>query len=215
MILIKKGNEPRSLTVYRKTQYAYFDGCPKDEIRKSLLKEQGYLCAYCMRRIDLKHTRIEHWTPEAELSELEKLDYSNMLAVCYKESEGISYSNQTCDSRKGQERITVDPRNSRHIDLIDYQKGTGNICSKDKKINEDLNDRLNLNCMSQNLPENRRAVLRRVIMELNQRCKDGNWKASDISRMLQIYEQPDENGQKKEYAGIVLWYLRRRHNSAK
>ena len=81
MILIKKGNEPRSLTVYRKTQYAYFDGCPKDEIRKSLLKEQGYLCAYCMRRIDLKHTRIEHWTPEAELSELEKLDYSNMLAV--------------------------------------------------------------------------------------------------------------------------------------
>lgn len=51
MILIRKGDEPRSLTLYRKSAYAYYDGCNKNDIRDSLLKEQGYLCAYCMRRM--------------------------------------------------------------------------------------------------------------------------------------------------------------------
>ena len=38
---------------------------PKDEIRKNLLEEQHYLCAYCMRRIEDngRKTSIEHWYP--------------------------------------------------------------------------------------------------------------------------------------------------------
>ena len=46
MIYIKKGNEPDSLTKYRKKKFAYYDGYKdKDDIRKNLLEEQGYLCA--------------------------------------------------------------------------------------------------------------------------------------------------------------------------
>ena len=32
----------------------------KEAIRKALLKEQGYLCAYCMSRIE-GEVKIEHW----------------------------------------------------------------------------------------------------------------------------------------------------------
>ena len=74
MLYIKKGKEPPSLTAYKKENNAYFDGCNKEDIRKNLLKEQGYLCAYCMRRIDQKHMKIEHWYPENRLNDSERLD---------------------------------------------------------------------------------------------------------------------------------------------
>jgi hypothetical protein len=50
---IEKNIEPREWTEYRLTQ----DNPPyesKLELRESLLKEQGYICAYCMRRIPVK-----------------------------------------------------------------------------------------------------------------------------------------------------------------
>ena len=82
MIYIQKGKEPASLTAYKKQAHAYYDGCNKDDIRENLLREQGYLCAYCMRRIEKEKMKIEHWDPEDNLTELERLDYSNMLGVC-------------------------------------------------------------------------------------------------------------------------------------
>lgn len=56
MILIKKKSEPHSLTIYKKTINASFDNQPskvKEDLRKSLLEEQGYICAYCMKRMVL------------------------------------------------------------------------------------------------------------------------------------------------------------------
>lgn len=62
MIYIKKRTEPKSLVEHRCTPGATFDGLDKTELRECLLKEQGYLCAYCMKRIhDEKDTKIEHY----------------------------------------------------------------------------------------------------------------------------------------------------------
>ena len=117
---------------------------------------------------------------------------------------------QTCDTRKGQQEITVDPRLEAHIASIGYQKGTGIIFSENETIDSDLNERLNLNCKEQSLPDNRRAVLQRVIREMSDRQKTGNWKAADIAKMIKLFSEADESGRKKEYAGIVLWYLKRK-----
>ena len=56
----KKGEEPKSLTAYKKDKFAYYDGyTEKDEIRENLMKDQGYLCGYCMRRIqNIKDVKI-------------------------------------------------------------------------------------------------------------------------------------------------------------
>lgn len=49
MILITKNKEPKEWTEYRNTPGVDYQAIP--ELVQSLLKEQGYICAYCMRRI--------------------------------------------------------------------------------------------------------------------------------------------------------------------
>ena len=62
MLLIKKGQEPNSLTEYKKEPNAcYEDFRDKDDIRDALLRDQGYLCAYCVKRIDKSNMKIEHY----------------------------------------------------------------------------------------------------------------------------------------------------------
>lgn len=130
MIYIQKGKEPLSLTEYKKQPYAYYDGCNKDDIRSSLLREQGYLCAYCMRRINKEHMKIEHWRPEKVLTEAQKLDYRNILGVCEGHIDGQDGNkNDTCDSHKGSALITVDPRNKDTLAKIQYKSKTGEIYS--------------------------------------------------------------------------------------
>ena len=73
----------------------------KKEVIKSLLSEQGHLCAYCMSRIDEnegKHkTTIEHCLPQAATSEKERLNYRNMVAVCGRNRDAHSNEDKSCD----------------------------------------------------------------------------------------------------------------------
>ena len=48
-------------------------GIPKDQLKESLLKEQGYLCAYCMSRISEDTMKVEHWHPQRSDTEGKKL----------------------------------------------------------------------------------------------------------------------------------------------
>ena len=89
----------------------------------------------------------------------------------------------------------------------------GVIYSEDSCIDADLNGKLNLNCFEQFLPQNRKTVLQRVITELSRVQRKGNWKRTDVMRMLRLFSMPDESGKKKEYAGIVIWYLMRKLGS--
>ena len=67
MIYIQKGKEPASLTAYKKQAHAYYDGCNKDDIRENLLREQGYLCAYCMRRIEKEKMKPKRRTSSVQV----------------------------------------------------------------------------------------------------------------------------------------------------
>ncbi len=66
---IVKNTEPQSLKTYRSTPNASFNDSNKEDIRKSLIEEQGAICAYCMKRISNKwnaklqkpFTEIEHY----------------------------------------------------------------------------------------------------------------------------------------------------------
>ena len=73
MIKINKGKEPVCLTSYKKQKFSSYDGLSKEnkyEIIESLMKEQGYLCAYCMQRISHeKGATIEHITPQSSASD--------------------------------------------------------------------------------------------------------------------------------------------------
>lgn len=226
MLLIRKGTEPVSLTKYRagkwnpiekqgiQPTYADMPTEIKDEIRKKLLKEQGCLCAYCMRRLEtIEDVKIEHWKPEKDLDEDGKLVYGNMLGVCYGKMKSVGgYSGreyETCDQRRGSLPLTVDPRSQTSILKISYKSGSGEITSKDPVIKKDLTDTLNLNCGAPHfLPENRKAVLDSVIQQLNRKAgKNGEWTRNEMEKVRKIYESRNEKGQFREYAGIVLWFI--------
>lgn len=98
MRYIQKGNEPESLTQYKKNKNAYFDGySKKDDVREQLLKEQGYLCGYCMRRLqNCADTKIEHIVPQSFLKENEK-ETLNYLRYGYAK---VSFRFQNCRSSK-------------------------------------------------------------------------------------------------------------------
>lgn len=65
MIQIIKCKEPRSLTEYRMNKDATYNNLPtnvRQDIRECLLKEQGCLCAYCMRRISADNIKIGYYS---------------------------------------------------------------------------------------------------------------------------------------------------------
>ena len=81
MIVIKKGAVPQILLDKQKIAternlssydaYKLLNHSEKEQILKSLMIEQGHICAYCMRKIpderelppDIDKVTIEHWLP--------------------------------------------------------------------------------------------------------------------------------------------------------
>ena len=213
MIYIKKGQEPKSLTEYKKkigASYAGLETECKDDIRKSLLHEQGNLCAYCMQRISENAMKIEHWIPEEKLTDYERLNYNNMLGCCYGHEKDTKSSELTCDSNRKSEKLTIDPRDATLISLIKYNTLTGEIYSDNEEINKDLNKTLNLNSKTYFLKENRKAVYDEFIRIMSKRKKSGTWSNGDLRKIYQHYLSRDEKDNLKEYSGIVLWYLENR-----
>ena len=53
----------------------------KKEVTDSLMKEQGYVCCYCERRLTDADSHIEHFNPQSN-NAVDPLDYTNMLCSC-------------------------------------------------------------------------------------------------------------------------------------
>ena len=154
MIEIKKGREPKELVEYRQlpdASYENMDSHLKNIVLDHLLHEQGHLCAYCMRRIPEKRklpigvqgATIEHWfprNPDSGEDYGQGLDYRNMLAVCSGNRGCGDERNLTCDAKRGNDKLTVNPCNSETLHSITYSHN-GKIKSTDTRIDEDLNER--------------------------------------------------------------------------
>ena len=101
MKYIKKLGAPREYTDWRKAvkgkeneDYRNLPNPEKGILHDALLKEQGCLCGYTMRRIDKGTSHIEHIKPETicrdELRGSD-LDYENMLDCYPKEGMATNY----------------------------------------------------------------------------------------------------------------------------
>lgn len=180
MIWIHKGKEPSSLTLYRCQPNSYYDGySQKDELREALLRDQGHLCAYCMRRIrnDRNTMKIEHWKAQSTLeTEAEKLNYQIMLGVC----DGCRGSKDlytTCDEHRHDMDLHVNPLDRSMMDTIFYDRN-GKIKSDVEQYDDELNTVLNLNCeqASSRIVQNRKKVYQECMKRLKRLQNDGKWK---------------------------------------
>lgn len=159
MRTIQKGPEPTSLTQHRQQAHADYDNyTDKAALRQALVREQHGLCCYCQSRIRAtpEGMKIEHWQCQAD-NPGRQLDFGNLHGVCLG-GHGRPARDQHCDTRKGNDLLcfsVCDPAHpiERQIKFL----GNGRIESDDKRINDDLNDVLNLNWSR--LVSNRKAVL--------------------------------------------------------
>jgi len=90
---IVKQSEPQSFTNWKllsnadwQPSYAILRNPIKDDVKKALMREQGYICCYCERRLKDHDSHIEHFHPQHDHDE-EALDFANMLCSCQQRIE--------------------------------------------------------------------------------------------------------------------------------
>ncbi len=205
---IVKGKEPQSLLEHRLKNFSDYDNFPKkDELRISLLTEQGYICCYCMQRISDSKMKIEHWKSQDDYPELQ-LDYNNLLAAC-QGGQGLPSHLQHCDTRKGNTKITINPTdgNKNCENLVRY-RGNGQIYSDETTINDELNQVLNLN--TQTLANNRKEVLDIVIQQLTKERPQGNWTEAMLTQKINEWNDKQQDGKYKPYCQIIIYFLKKK-----
>ena len=204
MKYIRKSKEPDSLTQHRSKFHSDYDNYnEKADLREALLKEQGYICCYCMQRIDVGKMKIEHRLPQSKYPN-EQLNYRNILGACTG-NEGQPKHLQHCDTRKGDEIITINPTSENCESWIKFGS-SGEISSDNEQISKDLNETLNLNMES--LVKNRKTVLDEAIQSF-QKKHAGQWTKEILAREINRWSSAD-HGAYKPYCQIVIYYFQKK-----
>ena len=147
---IIKNSPPNSFTTYSLTPGATFTDIPsiiKDNLKESLLNEQGWLCGYCQQVIKQKSkASIEHHCEQSicngeNNTQDRRLDYTNLLAVCL---GNAGQPDLHCDSKKSQFDVNnglpikVSPWSDAHVARITYHT-SGLINSTDATHSKEIN----------------------------------------------------------------------------
>ena len=213
MIHIVKGPQPKELMQYchsYEQDKCYDNFRDKISVKKALLEEQGYICAYCMCAIGYDKTkwqrevRIEHYRSIHKFEWLQ-LDYKNMFAVCTC-SDGLTEKEQHCDTLKANKDIHFNPQNFHHIETLRYSDGE--ILSSDQQYTDDIENILGLNHTY--LPLNRRKILVSQIQILHSWNKKGVNKERALEKLLNMFSTRDKNGRYYPYCGIVIDYCKKK-----
>ena len=204
---------------------SYFDLLDKQLIRESLVEEQHGLCAYCMKRIEPNDKmNIEHYRPVNGHKE-KALDYNNMLGCCKGGSDKGMYENRVlcCDAAKKNQKITINPREKAMMDKTRYRKdGRIYIYPENPVLQKDIDQVLCLNGKlnkdgslkqdtSTHIVLGRREAYRRYeffMRELNKKYSGNESKIQ--SCVLKKISEIENMKNYPEYAGVLLFFLRRR-----
>ena len=205
---IIKREPPESLETYKKTRGASFDNMPKDvkdELRNSLVEEQGGLCCYCEKRIwPDHHSVIEHLLPKGNkvYSHLQ-LEYSNLLCSCdggEAERKGKTKKEKRayppcCDDKKNDDLIAITPLNEDCEDYFIYDD-EGHIYGKSDAAQETV-DILGLDCST--LVSKRKAA---IDAYSDLRLTEAEW-----SSIVDGLYQRDQDGLFLPFCIAVIFYI--------
>lgn len=215
---INKIHPPQSFREYCAKPYAEYDGkgFPKDDLKSSLLLEQGYICCYCMKRIPEKvvqdkivyyKMKVEHFQSQSSFSELQ-LDYQNLFASCTG-NEGQIKSNQTCDTFKGDKQLELSLISSYpNCESFIKYNAIGEISSSSVKINAQLTEVLNLN--TQKLREARKQVyltVQNIIEAKSRNIPNKQIKLSFFEKEKAKWLDRDDSYKLKAFCMVAVYYL--------
>ncbi len=222
MRAITKGPEPAALQTYRAVPGARYDGKDftpiKSDIRAALLRDQHALCCYCMRRISSEERahptrpdtppvvqmKVEHWRSQDSYPALQ-LTWSNLLGACTG-GMGFSPKDQTCDTRKSEDAISLNPLDHTHTSTL-YCTSDGRLFSTNPQFQSDIDERLGLN--HRILVEDRKARLTRHINQLVAKHPKQPISQSAVQQLIAEAEAPAE-GKLREHACVLRLWARKR-----
>lgn len=210
MIKIVKNNQPNSLVAHKKSGGNYCD-IPtetKNELRESLINEQGYVCCYCLKRIpekkaDLHHTKIEHFKCQHNYSLLD-LEYHNLHLAC-KGNQGQSEKNQTCDTSKANKDIMSFSLIDNSLNGNIYYAKDGTVFSEEKNIEKEINEILQLN-NDQNVKKARERIRRGVSESIRILQRKGKLTKNVLERELQNWKSRNNN-KHRPFFPVAVKYL--------
>jgi len=222
MKCIEKGQEPLSLSAFREKEqqanihpsYGNLDKGIINDLNDSLLKEQGYLCCYCMEEISLKSLRREHFLPQSRFK-TEELNYFNIFAAC-NFSNGLPPEQQHCDIKKGNLLIPKYLLDSKCSDYFRYNRSGEILPYGDFKRYKDYDDnfhKLNaeqkavlstieiLNLNAERLKTKRQNFILPLIQSINGFSKE------QIKQKIEDYKTTDNLGKLKRFCGVAVYIL--------
>lgn len=215
---ITKLQEPNSLLQHRAQQFSNFDNIPnttKGVLKQNLLLEQGHICCYCMRRIPEQsspYMKVEHYKCQDHFQGLQ-LDYRNLLGACAG-NEGQPKKLQTCDTKKGNENLTINPLNTNPSceTLFKFNsEGEMSSISDDEAVDEQINTILNLNMQS--LKDARKEVYyiiqERVRAENKRTKKDKAAFVRFLNKELQVWQSKTDD-KFRPYSLVAIYYLKKK-----
>ena len=89
---IRKGAPPPSFEEWKglaseswSPTYDDLQNPQKRDLHQALLEDQGWVCCYCGRRIELHDSHIEHFRPQRAPWKHLELEYTNLLTSCIRE----------------------------------------------------------------------------------------------------------------------------------
>jgi uncharacterized protein (TIGR02646 family) len=200
----KLSNQPASLVSYKKTDIkpTYDKYRDKDDLRRALLYEQGYICCYCLKRIDMHNMIIEHFNSQFEFEAL-ALNYDNMLASC---TGGENGNVQHCDETKSHKLLTINPMNNTQMAQIKFDSA-GRIFLDDKDLTKnELEDILNLN--NQNLLKERKVLLDALRTQFQKKFGTKTATKPFIENELKKWET--RNGKFRPMCQVAIYYLKKK-----
>lgn len=230
MRFFEKEHEPRTITETKcavttnldntKSARAAFDQIDKRAARKQLAREQGWLCAFCMRQIDEESKdelgqfvmKIAHRVP-IDAESQRALDWSNLLGSC----DGGQRSNgrhETCDLLQKNVPLTIDPTQRASVQRLHLERRGAKpglfISSDDATLADDVEKTLGLN--GGDLPELRETIWRAFEAAVKKQHPTSHW---DRAIKLQFFEhwKYAAGSKLRPFLGVVEERLRRQIRS--
>lgn len=205
MKLISKRHPPRSYIAWThadegeiSTNWGYRDmpAYVKQEVKLSLIQEQGYLCCYTGRRIDPPNSHIEHLKPQEICVDHEDTEYSNLLAAYPSDraehecAYGAHYKKNWYNSI-----LFVHPlRPDCELRFRYRDNGTvGPVNPVDDGAKETI---CHLNLNDKELQNLRRTVIHAALYE-------NNLSKGQASRLMAAMDHIDNNGQYREFCFVI------------
>ncbi|MBP6664818.1 MAG: hypothetical protein KA783_05785 [Chitinophagales bacterium] len=203
-------NEPDALREFRNTTpNASYDGYvdsdketgEKGVLKKALANEQGWICCYCMQKLQEGNITVEHYITQAhhpdspylpQIHAANQLNFLNMLASC-------NYNNRNCSGERGNVPLkSLDPRRAETSErLLSYDLADGKIKSRfgDADVEKEL-DILKLN--KPGLPTARRTAMDTAweLLKKKKNLQNRYWTKDDINEIIETYtnKRRDKNG---------------------